>query len=125
MMLDTNALSAFADGDRVLEPIVRRQPLLYLPVIALGEYRFGIRFSRSRREYETWLIRHLPEFQLLSVDEPTTSLYAEIRAELKAAGTPIPENDIWISALARQHRMEIITRDAHFEQVRGLKRVSW
>ena len=125
MILDTNALSAFADGDPALQPIVRQQGELYLPVVALGEYLFGIYFSRRREDYERWLTRHLPDFEVLDVDEQTAVFYAEIRAELKTAGTPIPENDIWISALTRQHRLPIASRDRHLDNVRGLKRVAW
>ena len=125
MILDTNALSAFADGDGALKPIVATKPRLYLPVIVLGEYQFGIRFSRQQKSYETWLARHLPDFHVLLVDEHTSTVYADIRTELKAAGTPIPENDIWIAATARQHGFEIASRDTHFEHVRGLRRISW
>ena len=38
---------------------------------------------------------------------------------------PIPENDIWIAALCRQHQMAVASRDGHFDKVRGLKRVGW
>ena len=124
-MLDTNALSAFVDGDRALEPLVAARPRLSLPVIVLGEYLFGVRFSRRHKAYEAWLTQHLPDFQVLLVDEHTAVVYAEVRAELKTAGTPIPENDLWIAALARQHGLEIASRDTHFDQVRGLRRINW
>ena len=51
--------------------------------------------------------------------------YADIREELRAAATPIPENDIWIEALCQQHQMAVASRDGHFDKVRGLKRVEW
>ena len=41
------------------------------------------------------------------------------------AGQPIPENDLWIAALARQHRLPILSNDAHFDQVSGVKRLGW
>lgn len=124
-MLDTNALSAFADGDAALEPLVAAEPLLYLPIPVLGEYRFGLCFSRQRKNYEAWLVRHLPDFALLVLEEETTHFYAAVRAELKTAGTPIPENDIWIAALTRQHSLTILSRDTHFDYVRGLRRAAW
>jgi tRNA(fMet)-specific endonuclease VapC len=55
----------------------------------------------------------------------TAESYSEIRHELKAAGTPIPTNDLWIAAVARQHRFQIITRDTHFRAVRGLRVLAW
>jgi predicted nucleic acid-binding protein len=48
-----------------------------------------------------------------------------VRDELRRRGTPIPENDVWISALARQHELAIVSRDEHFDQVLGLDRRGW
>jgi tRNA(fMet)-specific endonuclease VapC len=59
------------------------------------------------------------------VDDPTSGTYAEIRDELKRAGRPIPTNDLWIAALARQHELPLISRDRDFDSVRGLKHVGW
>jgi tRNA(fMet)-specific endonuclease VapC len=73
-----------------------------LPVIALGEYRYGIRQSRHRARYERWLNELLATCRVLSVDESTAAAYAVIRGELKRVGGPIPGNDLWIAALARQ-----------------------
>ncbi len=49
----------------------------------------------------------------------------EIRSELKAAGTPIPANDLWIAALARHRHMRLVTRDGHFRRIRGIHTLSW
>jgi predicted nucleic acid-binding protein len=62
---------------------------------------------------------------VLLVDEVTAERYADIRAELKRAGRPIPGNDLWIAALARQHKTPLLSRDAHFDFVPGLKRIGW
>jgi predicted nucleic acid-binding protein len=59
------------------------------------------------------------------VDEGTAEHYAEIRVELKRSGRPIPVNDLWIAALARQHALPLLSRDQHFEFVRGLERIGW
>ena len=42
MILDTNALSAFADGDAGVGDALRTQPRAAIPVIVLGEFRYGI-----------------------------------------------------------------------------------
>ena len=125
MLLDTNALSALADGDAGLAAALGDTARLAVPVIALGEYRFGIRASRRRKSYERWLDEHLSLFTVLEVDQATTVHYAEVRATLKARGRPIPENDVWIAALARQHDCPVVSRDRHFDAVPGLKLVSW
>ena len=125
MILDTNALSAFADGDEKLLRVLGGRTDLALPVIVLGEYFFGIRQSRHRAQYEQWLRAGLPLFEVLSVAEPTARHYADIRRELKAAGTPIPTNDVWIAALAREYRLPVISRDRHFEAVPSLHLLGW
>jgi predicted nucleic acid-binding protein len=62
---------------------------------------------------------------VLRADEVTAKEYAVIRGELKRSGHPIPANDTWIAALARQYGMSIISRDEHFGLAPNLKRVSW
>ena len=44
---------------------------------------------------------------------------------LRARGTPIPENDVWISALAIEHGLDIVSRDTDFDYVAGIRRRSW
>jgi tRNA(fMet)-specific endonuclease VapC len=125
VILDTNALSSVADGDPALEPILRSAAEIAVPVIVLGEYRYGIRQSRDRQRYEQWLDELLPDYRVLDVDEGTAVSYAALRSELKRAGTPIPSNDVWIAALCRQHSRSLLSRDRHFDLVRGIERVDW
>jgi tRNA(fMet)-specific endonuclease VapC len=125
VILDTNALSAFADGDVKLLRAVENEIEMAVPVIVLGEYFYGIRRSRVRIRYERWLESNLPLFDVLAVGRETASHYADIRAELRAVGQPIPSNDIWIAALARERGSPLASRDRHFEAVRGLHLVSW
>lgn len=125
MILDTNGLSAMADGDQRLEPILMSAPELAIPVIVLGEYRYGIAGSRIRIRYEKWLLEALSACRVLRIEEATASEYALIRAELKRVGQPIPSNDAWIAALARQHAMPVISRDEHFDLVPQVRRVAW
>jgi tRNA(fMet)-specific endonuclease VapC len=125
VILDTNGLSALADGDLALEPILRQAAGIALPAIVLGEYRYGIRQSRNRVRYEHWLAEAIASYQVLSVDEGTAGHYADVRELLKRQGRPIPANDLWIAALSRQHRLPILSRDRHFDFVPGLKRIGW
>ncbi len=125
LVLDTNALSALAEGEPKVVKACTSADEIAIPVIVLGEYRFGISQSRHKREHERWLDELLPACNVLIIDEETTFSYATLRGELRKAGTPIPSNDIWIAALCRQYALPILTRDHHFETVVGLKRVSW
>lgn len=125
MILDSNALSAVADNEPAAVRIFTHAASIELPVIVLGEYRFGIAQSRRRNEYERWLDELIAATRVLPVDHETSSHYAQIRAELKRAGQPIPSNDLWIAALCRQHRLPLMSKDTHFDAVRNLKRVGW
>ena len=125
MILDTNGLSAVADGDAALQPILRKAVEVAVPVIVLGEYRYGIQQSRDRQRYEQWLTESVRNYRVLDVDEETSIYYATLRSELKRAGTPIPSNDVWIAALCRQHSFSVLSRDRHFDVVGGIERIDW
>lgn len=125
MILDTNALSAFVDGDANVGEILGRQARAAIPSIVLGEFRYGIAQSRHRSAYEAWLVSELPHFDMLAVTDETAIAYAAVRVALKRSGRPIPANDAWIAALALQHRLPVLSRDRHFDAVPGLKRESF
>ena len=125
MILDTNALSAVADDDPAIVPLLARADHIAIPVIALGEYRYGIAQSRHRASYAEWLKGLLHDCLVLDANEPTTRYYAEITLELKQKGRPIPTNDIWIAALCRQHSLPLLSRDRHFDLVGGIRRIGW
>lgn len=97
MILDTNALSAKADGDADLEPLLKRPEDMAVPAIVLGEYKYGVRQSRHRARYEGWLSELIADCRVLAVDERTAEQYAGVRDELKRRGRPIPGNDVWIA----------------------------
>ena len=125
MILDTNALSAFVDGAPEVGAIVGRQHQAAIPVIVLGEFRYGIMGSRHRKTYEEWLDIHLRHFDLLAITAETTLPYASLRATLKHLGRPIPANDAWIAALAMQHGLPILSRDEHFDALPDVRRTGW
>ena len=125
MILDTNALSAAAECDPSAMQVVSQAESLAVPVIVVGEYRMGIAQSRHRAAYEEWLQEWITVVPVLNIDEETTRSYAEIGLELKKNGKPIPSNDLWIAALCRQHSLPLLSRDKHFDAVRGLKRIGW
>jgi tRNA(fMet)-specific endonuclease VapC len=114
-----------ADGDAKLEPLLRQVSDIAVPVIVLGEYKYGVRQSRYLARYERWLADVVANCRVLAVDEGTAEQYADIRAELKRGGRPIPGNDLWIAALARQHGLPLLSRDLHFDFVPGLRRIGW
>ena len=125
MILDTNALSAIADGETPAMELVGGADRVAVPVIVLGEYRLGIAQSRHRASYESWLRGWIEAVTVLDIDDRTTHSYSDIGLELKSKGKPIPTNDLWIAALCRQHSLPIVSRDQHFDFVSGLRRLYW
>jgi tRNA(fMet)-specific endonuclease VapC len=125
MILDTNAVSALLEGDSALEALLARAARHELPVIVIGEYRYGLARSRHRRSLRPLFDQLVRESVVLSVGVETADAYAAVRDGLRARGTPIPENDVWISALAVEHGLDIVSRDTDFDHVAGVRRRSW
>ena len=125
MILDTNAISGLLAGDADLEVVLAVAERHHLPVVVLGEYRFGLIGSRYRKDLERQLDILERESFVLCLDPETARLYAAVRHELKQQGTPIPENDLWVAALARQYNQTIVSRDGHFDWVPGVRRIGW
>ena len=125
MILDTNAVSALLAGDEELAVVLDSDERHHLPVIVIGEYRYGLLRSKYRQRLEPVLATLIRESIPLAIDLETTNHYARVRDELRSKGRPIPENNVWIAALARQHAEPVISRDEHFDAVDGLVRYSW
>ena len=125
VLLDTNRLSdALAQVDEVID-VLETSEVVFVPVIALGEIRSGFLGGRRAADNETRLAWFLSQdgVQVLSVDGPVSHRYAQIHRSLRAVGTPIPTNDLWIAAIAIEHGLAVYTRDDHFTAIPGLARV--
>jgi len=125
MIIDTNALSDIFKENDTIKAHLENANHLYVPVIVLGEYRFGIKASTKSEELTTLLSDFMNTVQELIIGAKTASYYADIRWELKNNGTPIPENDIWIAALCREFNEPILSRDSHFDYIKGITRLTW
>lgn len=62
---------------------------------------------------------------VLPCNEETGYWYGITKDKLRRKGYPIPENDIWIAALAMQYGLLLATRDKHFLLVEELKVEMW
>lgn len=125
MILDTNALSDLFEGHPELGKLLEDESRHQVPVFVLGEYRYGLLGSCQAKKIGPLLDRLEEESIVLAPDSATAHAYADVRMKLKRQGTPIPENDVWIAALAIQHDLPLASRDEHFDQVPGLTRVGW
>ena len=91
----------------------------------LGELFSGAR--RSKRVAQNLL--RVEDFarraRVLPCDIDTARQFGIVRAALQTAGTPIPEDDMWIAACAIQFGLPLLTEDKHFDSVPGLQVVKW
>ncbi len=125
MILDTNAVSAILAGEANIQTRLPPEERQHLPVVVIGEYQFGMLGSKRRKRMESAFERLESQSIVLPCDRQTADMYAAIRHGLKLRGRPIPMNDVWIAALARQHSLEIVSQDPHFDHVEGIRRISW
>ena len=125
VLLDTSVVVAHLRGVPDITSKLEQLDALYLPIIAWGELLVGIRKSSRASENLLDLRRWQRTVTLLSLTEATAERYATIKDELAQAGTPIPENDVWIAAHALEHDLPLATRDEHFKRVRGLSVLDW
>jgi tRNA(fMet)-specific endonuclease VapC len=117
--LDTSAYSNFRRGNEEVATLLDRAELVGVSTIALGELRTGFLLGARRQRNEAELEEFLdnPAVEVLQVDSETSRHYAEIVAELRRAGTPLPTNDIWIAAGAARNGATVLTCDEHFERI--------
>ena len=124
-LLDTNILIAIFAADPSVQENLAQPAEIFVPIVAIGELYYGARKS-TRIEAN---LRTIDEFAatcaLLECDLDTARYYGLIKNELRAKGRPIPENDIWIAAVAKQHELTLVSRDAHFNEVGGLSFEGW
>jgi tRNA(fMet)-specific endonuclease VapC len=98
---------------------------LYLPLTALGELLFGAYNSAFQDKGLKQIEDFLRICAVLDPDERTAHIYGRIKADLSHKGNPIPQNDVWIAAVALEHHLPLATRDPHFTQVTGLTLLQW
>lgn len=90
---------------------------IFVPVIVVGELYFGAERSTFTQQHMQQVLLFLQNCTVLTIDVATAEMYAAIKASLWKKGKPIPENDIWIAATAKQHNLPLYTTDKHFSEV--------
>jgi predicted nucleic acid-binding protein len=123
--LDTNRLTDLFRGDAELAAQLATCDEVWIPLIVLGEIRAGFHGGTQQRRNEILLTRLLakPTVEVLLPGQETAQHYARLFVQLKRAGTPVPDNDLWIAALVLEHNLLLVTRDQHFERIPQLMRV--
>jgi tRNA(fMet)-specific endonuclease VapC len=124
-LLDTNAIIALLNGDMALRELVADSPRLLLSIIVLGELYHGAQNSRLYDDNIARIENLIITSTLIYCDQGTTWEYGIIKKYLRSKGRPLPENDIWLAALVRQHGLILMTRDRHFQEIERLNVRSW
>jgi len=123
-LLDTNVVIAVLNK----EPAIESQLIgktIYLASIVLGELYYGAYKSAKTKENLAKIEAFIVNYPILECTKQTAEAYGLLKQTLEAKGGLIPENDMWIAALANQHTLTLVTRDDHFTRVDGLTVVKW
>lgn len=124
-LLDTNIIIALFAGDNAIHTSILKAGEVFVPSIALGELYFGASKSHRIQENIMLIDRFAKDSAVLACDAETARRYGEIKGHLKERGRLIPENDIWIAAIAQQNDLVLVTRDTHFKSVTHIKTEIW
>ena len=120
LLLDTNVLIRFFRSDRKIADIISAYEKIVVPSIVLGEFKAGADPAKTCGQRQLEVLESFldsPSVGVIPVTEGIASVYARIFRVLKANGTPIPQNDMWIAAAALEHGADIATHDEHFRLV--------
>jgi len=124
ILLDTNIIINILKNNNLTIQKVATYHKIYFPVIAIAELIYGAYNAQNTEKKLAEVEKIKTKGITLYLDDATTYEYGKIKSKLKQNGTPIPENDIWIAAIAQQHQLPIFTNDKHFKQVENLELIS-
>jgi tRNA(fMet)-specific endonuclease VapC len=124
-LLDSNIVIALFAGDNNVLAAANEAEEVFIPSIVIGELYYGAQKSGKRQANIARIDKLVAANVILVCDEETARWYSEIKHQLRVKGQPIPENDIWIAALAQQHGLNLVTRDKHFNEVESLDIEVW
>jgi len=117
--VDTNRYRDFCSGVPAAVECLAKANEIHIPFVTLAELRAGFLCGTVSRQNEKVLVHFLnrPRVRVLLPNDDTTHHYAQLFAQLRAQGTPIPTNDLWIAALVVQHDLVLYSRDEHFKHL--------
>lgn len=128
-MLDTDISSYVVkrSNDAVLEKLRRVAPeIVCISAITKSELLYGVEVSPRRKQDEAALDAYLKYVEVLAYPDEAARHYAQIRAKLKATGTMIGANDLFIAAHARSQGLTLVTNNTReFSRVGDLKIENW
>ena len=124
-LLDTNIVIAIFAKEANVQAHLVSATEVFVPAIVLGELYYGAHKSSRITENIAKINEFAANNAVMASDTATAQAYGQIKNGLRAKGRPIPENDIWIAAIAMQYNLALVTRDSHFGEVEGLVIETW
>lgn len=124
-VLDTSAPIELLGGNALVQELLDGFSLIHLPHVVLGELWHGAHRSGRLEDHLADLDYLLKKTGLLLPDQATAETYGRLKNHLRRKGRPIPENDLWIAAIAVQHPLILVARDAPFDHIEELSVASW
>ncbi|MCD6013433.1 MAG: PilT protein domain protein [Flavipsychrobacter sp.] len=125
ILLDTNIIIELFNGNKAIADKINLLSEFSICAIVLGELYIGINRVANKQKHLKTLNDFLQLCTVLEVDSVTAMHYGEIVATLYKKGKPVPVNDIWIAACAKQHGYMIVTHDKHFKEIHGITIKHW
>lgn len=125
VLLDTSAAAALLRGDPGVGEALKASDEVYTSIVVVGELLYGARHSKNAASNLEHVAAFAAAIVVLPADEETADVYARIKQTLRTKGRPIPDNDLWIAATAIQHRLALMNRDAHFDEIDELPSETW
>ena len=124
-LLDTNIISPAFAQEKALAQRIDEAGIVFVPFVVVAELRYGAYHAGPMSKQLLKVNDFVSRFSILHPDDATSDFFGQIKADLRIAGQMIPDHDIWISSLAVQHKLTIVTRDAHFIRIDGLRLERW
>ena len=123
ILLDTNAYSHLLRGEQDVLLALSEAYTVYLSIFVVGELYTGFKGGSKEIKNKEYLKRFMdkPSVEILQGTVETAEIFSEIKHQLKKIGKPIPLNDVWIAAHARQTGALLVTYDHHFSVIPGLR----
>jgi tRNA(fMet)-specific endonuclease VapC len=120
-IVDTSVIiDVFRNNNDVADVLDTMQEV-YVPVTVIGELNYGAYKSTNTQKHLNQLNDFLNNCKIIVTDITTANVYGNIKAVLSKKGKPIPENDIWIAAIAIQYELPLFAKDNHFKEIETLK----
>lgn len=101
-----------------------RVALLCTSVVVQCELQFGLLKRPSARLQAAYDVE-IARLQVMPLLDTVPPFYARLRAHLEAEGTPIGANDALIAAHAMALNATLVSADAEFLRVPGLRVENW